>query len=82
MPRCPKFLYHGSIHFVTTSVEEGLMLPPNRVTQELVRKSMAQAQNLYPVTICGYLVEATHVHFILQTIDPTDFTDFIERFKK
>lgn len=81
MPRNPKIFFPGSLHLITTSVEEGLMFPPNPLIEEIIKKSLAQAQQLHPVKISDILVEATHVHFFLQVIDPQDAADFMERFK-
>jgi REP element-mobilizing transposase RayT len=81
MPRNAKIFFNNSLHFITTSVEEGLMLPANPLIEEIVKKCAAQAQQLHPVHLSDPIVMATHVHFILQVIDPQDAADFMERFK-
>ena len=81
MPRNPKIFFNNSVHFVTTSVEDGLMFPPNPLINEIMVRCLAHAQSLHPVTICDILIEPTHVHLILQVIDPQDAADFMERFK-
>ena len=81
MPRLPKIFFNGSLHFVTTSVEDGLMLPPNPLINEILKKCIAQAQNLHPVDISHFNALTTHAHFFMRVIDPQDAADFMERFK-
>ena len=76
-----KIYFHGGIHFVTLSMREGIMLPPNPLTKELLLKCLAQAQTLHPVNISHFLASSTHVHFLMRVIDPSDAADFVERFK-
>ena len=81
MSRPPKIFFPGSVHFVSISVEEDFMFPPNALVKELIEKSIAQAQQLYPIKIIAILVESTHVHMLIRVIDPQDAVDFFERFK-
>lgn len=81
MPRPPKFYFPGKIYFITTSVEDGFMFPPNELTRELVLKSLAQAQKLYNIEILDVIVQMTHIHIMVRVIDPADAADFMERFK-
>ena len=81
MPRSNKVFFHGSIHFVSISVEEGFMFPPNPLIKELLKKCIAQAQHLYPIQICALLVESTHIHLLVRVIDPQDAVNFFGRFK-
>ena len=81
MPRTAKIFFHGGLHFITTSVEDGLMLPPNPLINEILKKCLARAQKLHPVDCSHLTALATHVHFFLRVIDPQDTADFMERFK-
>lgn len=81
MPQNPKVFFHGGVYFFTMSVEEGFMFPPNPLVREIVLKSAAQAQALHPLEIGDVLVESTHIHMIVQVLDPSDAADFVERFK-
>ena len=81
MPRSNKIFFHGSIHFVSISVEEGFMFPPNPLIEELLKKCIAQAQQLHPIHICALLVESTHIHLLIRVIDPQDAVNFFGRFK-
>lgn len=81
MPRPKKLFFHDSIHFVTLSVEEDFMFPPNPLINELIRKCLAQAQELHPIKVSALVVESTHIHMLVQVICPTDAADFFERFK-
>jgi REP element-mobilizing transposase RayT len=66
---------------VTMSIEQGLLLSANPLCRLIIESAMARAQALHPVTICHYLVEATHVHFLMVVEDPADIAGFAERFK-
>lgn len=57
------------------------MLPCNQVMNLLVKSCLAHAQSLYPVRICCYLVEATHIHIVLVVDNPENIVRFMERFK-
>ena len=81
MPSPPKFLFPGGIYFVTTSVEDGLMFPPNALIKEIVLKSLAQAQELHYVEVIDIIVQPTHIHLLIRILDPSDAADFMERFK-
>ena len=81
MPSPPKIYFHGSNHFVTTSVEEGFVFPPNPLINTLLEKCVAQAQELHPVIIHHKIFTSTHVHMTMTVIDPQDASDFMERFK-
>lgn len=81
MTRPPKFFFNGAIYFVTTSVEEGFMFPPNETTKEVILKSLAQAQKLHDVEILDIIVQPTHVHLMIRAIDPSDLSSFMKCFK-
>ena len=81
MPSPPKIFFNGSVHFVTTTVEEGLMFPNNPLVIEIIKKCIARAQELHPVHISDFLFNTTHLHLFMQVIDPSDMADFMERFK-
>lgn len=81
MPRPPKIVLNKTVLAITTSVEEGLMFPPNPLINDLVVGCLAKAQAQHPIEICDLVVEATHVHFIAVVSDPNDVKGFMERFK-
>lgn len=81
MPAPPKFFFHGGIYFITTSVERDFMLPPNPLIREIILKSLAQAQKLYPIEIIDIIVLPTHVHLLVRILDPECAASFMERFK-
>jgi REP element-mobilizing transposase RayT len=67
--------------FITTSLEEGLLLKPNPLVRIILESSLAKAQALYRVRICHFLFEENHVHMILVVDNPEDIPGFIGRFK-
>jgi REP element-mobilizing transposase RayT len=81
MPRPPKFYFPGKIYYITTSVEEGFMFPPNELTREYILKSLAQAQTRHKIEIVDIIVQPTHIHIMVRVLDPTDAAKFMERFK-
>lgn len=81
MPRLAKIALNNTVVFVSTSIEEGIMLPPNALVNLIIEKSLAQAQAHHPITVCDYIVEGTHVHLFLVVTNPDDLKGFMERFK-
>ncbi len=81
MPRPRRFLFNKTLVFVTTSVEEGLLLNPNPLINAIVESALARAQALHPVKICDFLIEPTHGHIMLMVEDPEHVKGFMERFK-
>lgn len=76
-----KYHPHGSVLFVTFTVEEGLLLLSNPLCLAIIRSCLAAAYLLYPVMICHILVEATHVHLVLVVENPDDVPKFMRHFK-
>ncbi len=82
MPTPPKLHQHGTVLFVSTSVEEGLIFPQNPLIEFLLLNALAKAQSHHPgITICHFFVNTTHVHFIIYVNNPDDVKGFMERFK-
>lgn len=81
MSRPMKYHPHKSVVFVTFSIEQGLLLLNNALGHLIVKSCLAQAQFLYPVTICHLLVEANHVHLLIVVDNPNDVPDFVGHFK-
>lgn len=81
MPRPRKLALNNTVLFVTTSVEEGFMFPPNDLIRLLVLNCLAKAQMHNPVDVCHFLLESTHLHMILYVTNPDDVKGFMERFK-
>lgn len=79
MPR--KIHIHGTVLFVTFSLETGLFLLANSLLKTIIGSALARAQELHPLTICHFLFEASHVHMIVVVDNPDDVKGFIERFK-
>ena len=67
--------------FCTFSVEEGLLLLANPLSQAIVKSCLARACELYPVRICHILVEATHIHLVIVVINPDHVDAFFRYFK-
>ena len=81
MGRPRKYLPHGSVVFVTMSLEQGLLLLANPLCEQILRSALARAQNLHPVRNCHLIVEGTHIHLVIVVIGPDDAAHFIGHFK-
>lgn len=79
--RLRKFIFNNHVHFVTSSVEEGIMFPANPLAQFVVKAALLRAQNLHDVKISHFIVNGTHIHMILRVENPEDVPRFMERFK-
>ena len=75
-----KYHPHGCVLFVTFSMEQGLLLLSNPLCEAIIKSSLARAQFKYPVRICGFLIEANHVHMVLVVINPDHVQAFIRHF--
>jgi REP element-mobilizing transposase RayT len=76
-----KYHPHGSVLFVTFTVEEGLLLLSNPLCLAIIQSCLAAAQSLYPVRISHLLVEATHIHLVITVYDPEHVSSFMRHFK-
>ena len=81
MARPIKYHPHGSVLFVTTTVEEGLYLLANPLSRLIILSCLARAQTLYNVTVCHAIVEGSHLHLIVVVEDPDDLCKFLGYFK-
>jgi hypothetical protein len=81
MPSPRKVAINDTVLFITTSVEEGLMFPPNPLIRLILLNCLAKAQMHHPVQVSHFCVQATHLHMLLYVTNPEDVADFMERFK-
>lgn len=81
MARRRKYHPHGSVLFATLSIEEGLLLLCTPLCKALIQGCLARAQHLYPIRICHFNTEATHLHLIGVVDDPDHVPAFIRHFK-
>lgn len=71
----------GHVVEITIRVEQGLLMPANALVMLIIEAAIARAQQLHPLIICHYLVEPTHIHFLILVKNPEDVPGFTERFK-
>lgn len=76
-----KYHPHGSVLFVTFSIEQGLLLLNNDLGRLIVRSCLARAQTLHPVRISHLLIESNHVHSMIVVDNPEDVPAFVKCFK-
>lgn len=76
-----KYHPHGSVLFVTFSIEEGLLLLSNPLIDALLKSCLARACALYPIRASHLIFEATHGHMILTVDNPNDVPEFMRHLK-
>ena len=81
MPSPRKYHPHGSVLFVTLSLEEGLLLRENPLCEKIIQACLADAQARHPLCICHHVVEGSHLHLLVVVENPDDVPGFIGRFK-
>jgi REP element-mobilizing transposase RayT len=81
MPSAPKYHRNKDNLFITTSVEEGLMFPPNALINMTTLSCLAKAQINHPIDIWGIAAAATHAHLGAQVKNPEDVSGFMRYFK-
>jgi REP element-mobilizing transposase RayT len=81
MPRPRKIHVHNMVLLISISVEQGLLLLPNKLCETLIQSALARAQALHPLTVCHFIIEGTHVHLLAVVSNPDDVKGFVERFK-
>jgi REP element-mobilizing transposase RayT len=82
MPRNRKCFIHGTVVEIGFRIQEGLLLPPTKLMRALLDGLLARAQNLYPLTICHFVIMSNHVHLLGVVQDPNDVPRFMEYFKR
>ena len=82
MSRTLKYHPHGQVLYVTSSIEEGLLLLCNPLCLALLKSCLATALELYPVELCHFIVEPTHFHMIFVVKNPEDVPKFLAFFKR
>jgi REP element-mobilizing transposase RayT len=76
-----KYHPHGSVLFVTFTLEEGLLLLCNPLCEAIIKSCLARAQYKHPIKISGFVVEGTHIHMLIVVDNPSDVPGFMRCFK-
>lgn len=79
--RLRKFIFNNHIHFITCSVEQGIMFPANPLAQFVIKAALLRAQRLYDIKISHFIVNGTHIHMIVRVKNPEDIVYFMRSFK-
>ena len=77
-----KYHPHGSVLYVTSSIEEGHLLLCNPLCRILLESCLAAALFYHPVDLCHFIVESTHIHMIFVVKNPEDVPGFLGYFKR
>ncbi len=72
-----KYHPHGSVQFITTSLEQGIMLLANGLMKSVMVSCFARAQALYPVKVNHFIVMGTHLHLMITVHNPDDVPAFM-----
>lgn len=75
--------YHpsGSVLACTFSLEEGVLLLANSLCKAILKSCIAAALEKYPVKLCHFQVEGTHVHMVFVVINPEHVPQFLRYVK-
>jgi len=82
MSRLRKIFIHDALYELYFRLERGLPLVATCYMKLILKGIFAQAQNMYPVKICGLQVMGNHVHALAIAIDPSVFDSFVEYVKR
>ncbi len=72
-----KYHPHGSVQFITTSLEQGIMLLANGLMESIMVSCFGRAQLLYPVKVNHFILMGTHLHLMLTVDNPDDVPAFM-----
>lgn len=81
MPRNRKIFIHNQAIFVTSRIQEGLPLVPNKLINTLLWSIMARARSLYDVRICHFVFMSNHLHMLVVVDDPEHLPRFMRYVK-
>lgn len=81
MPRLRKLIFNNNVHFLTCSVEQGIMLPSNPLVNFIIKSAILRAIKHHPIKVSHDIVNGTHVHLFVRAENPEDVPGFMERFK-
>ena len=82
MARNPKLFVKGRLVEISTRIEEGLPLAPNKLIKTLLINVLARAQTYYRVRIVSYVFLENHFHLLIIVEDPSNVPDFVEYLKR
>ena len=82
MSRLRKCFIHKTLVEVCFRTEEGLPFVATSYMKLVFIGILAKAQTLYPVTICGFVLMANHMHMLIVVKDPADVDDFVGYIKR
>ena len=80
--RLRKYLQPGKVYLITSRMEEGLLIPCTKGWNNILEAIMGRAQELYPVTICGFVFMANHFHLLVVVQDPENLVKFVGYLKQ
>jgi REP element-mobilizing transposase RayT len=76
-----KYYLHRDVIEISSRIQQGLPLVPNKLTNTIVTGCVARAQELYPVRLVSYVFESNHFHLMCTAIDPKHVPKFIKYVK-
>lgn len=62
MPRSPRVVFSNTLYEIVPRAREGLPLPPNEVTNQLLTGILARTQRDEKVTLCNFVEMNNHAH--------------------
>ena len=74
---CRRMIIGGQLYSIVTRMEEGVPMLPTANMNVIINGVLARAQELYPVTLIGYVFMANHLHMVPIAWDPEDLVAFV-----
>lgn len=81
MPRNRKVFIHKQVLFLTTRMETGLPLVPNKLINTILWSILSRAAHLYDVKICHFIFMSNHFHMLVVVNDPEHLPRFMRHIK-
>lgn len=81
MPRNRKIFIHNQVLFVTSRIQEGLPLVPNKLINTMLWSILARSRSLYDVRVCHFVFMSNHLHMLIVVDNPEHLPRFMRHIK-
>lgn len=82
MPRSRRIVFSNTLYEIVPRAREGLPLPPNEVTNQLLSGILARTQRDEKVTLCNFVEMNNHAHQHCIPHEPQQHTKFYMEYQK
>ena len=82
MSRSPRVVFGNTLYEIVPRAREGLPLPPNEVTNQLLTGILARTQRDEKVTLCNFVEMNNHAHQLCIPNEPEQHAKFYMEYQK